>query len=108
MITVTLKQILEARNTLAEMTKMKMPLKAAYTIAKIIRKSNDELEEFAKIRDSIMKSVDEDKREVQLLEALETKVELPVNKLTLDQLGNLEISPQLLYGIDPFLDSNDK
>ena len=107
MIKLKLKDIVQAKGSLLMLSQQRLALRPAYNVSKIIKLSNKELESFNEERKRILEGrSDDDKGDVQaeILEALELDVELPVSKLTMDELAKTEMTAQDVTALEPFID----
>ncbi len=107
MITVTLRQILQARNALQSLAVAKLPFKAALACSRLVTAVNEELAVFDEKRKELLAAnegkVDESIRQ-QIDEAMELEVELPVNKIDVDMIADLEFQVGDITAMEPFLE----
>lgn len=111
-ITVTLKEIVDCREALMNLSQQKLNIKTGYNISKIIRKANTELETLSKVRQEVIERLAPQGTEMtpeinqaimaELTEMLETEVEIPVNKVDLSNVNGLEMSARDIMLLDPF------
>jgi hypothetical protein len=116
-ITVTLKQIVDARDSLMSISQQKLPIKPAYNISKIIRKANQELETLTQVRQDVISRHAPQGTEItpeinqaimtELNEALDIAVEIPVNKVDLSRVAEIEISARDVLLLEPFCEFED-
>lgn len=116
-ISVTLKQIVDARDSLLNISQQKLPIKPAYAISKIIRKANQELETLTQVRQEVISRNAPQGTEItpdvnqtimtELNEALDIVVEIPVNKVDLSRIADIEISARDILVLEPFCDFED-
>lgn len=106
MITVTLGELLMAKNGLQDLLAEKLPVKTAYWLQKAVTKINAELKDFDAVRLSLVdeygveqpdgsRVVLDDNIETftkQVTELLEQSIDLDITPIQLDSLGNVEIS----------------
>ena len=112
MIKVTLKEIVDCREALMTLSQQRLNIKTGYNISKIIRKANVELETLAKIRQEVIGRLAPQGTEVttetnkaimaELTEVLNTVVEIPVNKVDLSSIPNLEMTARDVMLLEPF------
>ena len=111
-ISVTLREIVEARDALMTLSQQKMNIKMSYNIGKMLRKINIELDELNKKRQAIisenLKEGDTMTPEInqvimsKLNIELEKEVEIAVHKVDLSNMNNIELSPRDVMALDPF------
>ena len=109
---VTLKEIVDAREALMNLSQQKLPIKIGYNVSKIIRKANAELEILTKVRQEVIERLAPPGTEVnpeinqnimaELSEALEVTVDIPVHKVDLSSINNLEMTPRDVMLLEPF------
>lgn len=109
---VTLKEIVDAREALMNLSQQKLPIKIGYNVSKIIRKANTELEILTKVRQEVIERHAPPGTEVnpeinqtimaELSEALEVTVDIPVHKVDLSSIANLEMTPRDVMLLEPF------
>ena len=109
---VTLKQIVDAREALMNLSQQRLPIKIGYNVSKIIRKANGELETLTTVRQSIIEKHAPSGTEVtpeinqsiigELNDALDIEVELPVHKVDLSNVASLELTPRDILVLEPF------
>lgn len=111
-ITVNLKSIVDARESLMSLSQQKLNIKTGYNISKIIRKANTELEFLTKMRQEVIERLAPQGTEMtpeinqdimaELTEMLETEVEIPVNKVDLSNVNGLEMTARDIMLLEPF------
>ena len=111
-ITVTLKHIVDSRDALMTLSQQKLPIKISYNVSKVIRKANTELEILTKVRQDIIDRLAPPGTEVnpdinqaimtELTEALDVEIEIPVNKVDLSSLTQLEMTARDVMLLEPF------
>ena len=111
-ISVTLKDIVEAREALITLSQQKMNIKTSYNIGKMLRKINIELDELNKKRQSIISEnlKEGDTMTPEINQAIMSKlnieltkeVEIPVHKVDLSNMNNIELTPRDVMALDPF------
>lgn len=111
-ISVTLKEIIDCRDSLISLSQQRLNIKTGYNISKIIRFINKELEILTKIRQDIVDRLAPQGTNVtpeinqailtELNEALAVEVEIPVNKIDLSNISNIELSAKDIMLLDPF------
>ena len=111
-ITVTLKHIVDSRDALMTLSQQKLPIKISYNVSKVIRKANAELETLTKVRQEVIDRLAPPGTEVnpeinqaimaELTEALDVVVEIPVNKVDLSSVPNLEMTARDVMLLEPF------
>ncbi len=111
-IRVTLKEIVDCRDALMNLSQQKLPIKTGYNISKIIRKANTELEFLTKMRQEVIERLAPQGTEMtpeinqaimaELTEILETEVEIPVNKVDLSNVNGLEMTARDIMLLEPF------
>lgn len=116
-ISVTLKQIVDAREGLLNLSQQKLPIKPAYSISKIIRKANAELEVLTQTRQDVISRHAPQGTEItpevnqaimtELTEILDHEVEIPVDKVDLSRISGIEISARDILILEPFCDFDD-
>lgn len=116
-ISVTMKQIVDARDSLLTISQQRLPIKPAYAISKIIRKANVELETLTQVRQGVITRYAPQGTEItpeinqaimaELNEALDIVVEIPVTKVDLSGIAGLEISARDILVLEPFCDFED-
>jgi len=116
-ISVTMKQIVDARDSLLTISQQRLPIKPAYAISKIIRKANAELETLTQVRQDVITRYAPQGTEItpeinqaimaELNDALDIVVEIPVNKVDLSGITGLEISARDIIVLEPFCDFED-
>lgn len=116
-ISVTMKQIVDARDSLLTISQQRLPIKPAYAISKIIRKANAELETLTQVRQDVITRYAPQGTEItpeinqaimaELNDALDIVVEIPVNKVDLSGIAGLEISARDIIVLEPFCDFED-
>lgn len=109
---VTLKEIVDAREALMTLSQQRLNIKTGYSISKIIRKANAELETLTKVRQDVIDRLAPPGTEVnpdinqaimaELTEALDVVVEIPVNKVDLSSAANLEMTARDIMLLEPF------
>ncbi len=108
---VTLKEIVEARDALISLSQQKLDIKTSYSISKIIRKLNPELETLTSLRQEVINRLAPQGTEItpevnqaiieELNTLLEAAVEIPVNKIDLSS-KNIELSAREIMALEPF------
>lgn len=116
-ISVTMKQIVDARDSLLAISQQRLPIKPAYAISKIIRKANAELETLTQVRQDVITRYAPQGTEItpeinqaimaELNDALDIVVDIPVNKVDLSGITGLEISARDIIVLEPFCDFED-
>ncbi len=116
-ISVTLKQIVDARDALMNLSQQRLPIKPAYNISKIIRKANAELEILTQTRQEVISRLAPQGTEVtpevnqaimdELNSALDIVAEIPVSKVDLSRVSGIEISARDILILEPFCDFED-
>lgn len=116
-ISVTMKQIVDARDSLLAISQQRLPIKPAYAISKIIRKANVELETLTQVRQDVITRYAPQGTEItpeinqaimaELNDALDIVVDIPVNKVDLSGITGLEISARDIIVLEPFCDFED-
>lgn len=111
-ITVTLKHIVDSRDALMTLSQQKLPIKISYNVSKVIRKANAELETLTKVRQEVIDRLAPQGTEVnpeinqaimaELTEALDVIVDIPVNKVDLSSVPNLEMTARDVMLLEPF------
>jgi len=111
-ITVTLKHIVDSRDALMTLSQQKLPIKISYNVSKVIRKANAELETLTKVRQEVIDRLAPPGTEVnpeinqaimaELTEALDVIVDIPVNKVDLSSIANLEMTARDVMLLEPF------
>lgn len=115
MIEVTLEEILSARNELAKLCEMPLPLRESYTVSKLVKHANTELEDFDQNRRKIIADFESQKPEEgeederpslqeQIIDAMRLTVEIPVNKIDAVKLAKIELSPKQIGVLIPFIE----
>lgn len=126
MIKVSLNDILNSNNIFREISNKTLPVKTAFRIARIIRELDKENATFDEARRKIInkyadydengniKQTDEgniiikqeciDACNNEIIELLNTIVEINVEKLHIDDLGDLELTPAQSLSLDAFVD----
>lgn len=109
---VTLKEVVDAREALMSLSQQKLNIKTGYSISKIIRMANKELETLSKVRQEVIDRLAPQGTEVtpeinqsimaELTEALEVTIDIPVNKVDLSSIPNLEMTARDIVLLDPF------
>lgn len=109
---VTLKEIVDAREALMTLSQQRLNIKTGYNISKIIRKANAELETLTKVRQDVIDRLAPPGTEVnpeinqaimaELTEALDVIVDIPVNKVDLSSVPNLEMTARDVMLLEPF------
>src|SRR6266849_2778635 len=114
-MTVTLKQIINAKDALYRLANLKLPIKKAYTITKLINKLEVELNNFNKLHIQLIEKYgdkdhfngvttvkDENKEDFtkEYEELGNVEVTIDLNKIELSE--DLEISPLDLLLLEPF------
>lgn len=106
-----LKEIIENIETLNELIKIKMPIKASYSISRLIRKLTPEIEIYNEKRTELAKELGELNKEKtqyifkeengvkfakELKELLDTDISTDFIKIKISDLGDISIEPRLL------------
>ena len=109
---VTLKQVVDAREALMTLSQQRLNIKTGYNVSKIIRLANKELEALTKVRQDVIDRLSPPGTEMtpeinqsivsELSEALEEKVDFPVNKVDLSSAPNLEMTARDIILLEPF------
>ena len=109
---VTLKEIVDAREALITLSNQRLPIKQGYNVSKLIRKANAELEVLTNVRQDVINRLAPQGTEMnpeinqqivdELNVALEVSVEIPVNKIDLSSINNLEMTARDIMVLDPF------
>lgn len=109
---VTLKEIVDAREALMNLSQQKLNIKTGYNLSKVIRLANKELEILTKVRQEVIERLAPQGTEVtpevnqsimtELTEALEVTIDIPVNKIDLSSIPNLEMTARDIMLLDPF------
>lgn len=114
----TLKQIKEIEIGLAVLSKTKMNDKAAYRVARCIRKLTPELEDIEKKRMELIKKHNitvETKNTDPVIELftkdfndlLTIEIDVDVHKITFEDIAGLSIEPYVLVSLDAILELKD-
>lgn len=111
-IQVTLKNIVDAREALMTLSQQKLNIKTGYNLSKVIRLANKELELLTKVRQEVIERLAPQGTEVtpeinqsimaELTEALEVTIDIPVHKIDLSSIPNLEMTARDIMLLDPF------
>lgn len=106
-----LRELIDAREALISLNSVKLPIKVAYSISKIIRKANAELETLTKVRQEVINKHIQEGTEMtpevnqlitdELNETLESEIEWPLNKVDLSKL-TIELAAKDVYSLEPF------
>lgn len=109
---VTLRQIVDAREALMNLSQQRLPIKQGYNVSKIIRKANTELEILTKVRQDTIDRHAPTGTEMtpeinqaivsELSDALDVEVEIPVHKVDLSPVANLEMTARDIMLLEPF------
>jgi hypothetical protein len=108
---VTLKQIVDAREALLNLSKQKLPLKQSYNLSKVIRKANVELDSLNTVRQGLIQKHIPEGTEMtpelnqlivdELNVALAFVVDIAVNPIDLSNI-NLDMTARDIILLDPF------
>lgn len=120
---ITNAQLVSSVPSLNVLNGLKLPVKASYWVAKTSRVVQNSIEDYQEALSKLQKKHaeldenDEMKTEgdkvifkdpnafqEEFQELLKMEVELNLNKISLDSLGDVEIEPSLLYHLDWFLE----
>ena len=114
---VTFKEIVDARESLMNLSQQWLPIKVGYNISKVIRKANTELEFLTKTRQDIISRLAPQGTEItpevnqaimdELNQVLNVEVEMQVNKIDLSRVPGLELSARDVMALEPFCDFED-
>lgn len=126
MITITANDMLNSIGTFKEISEKPIQIKGAYAIARLIRELDKESTTFDESRRKIVEKycqrddsgeiktnedgnvfVQEDKVTEfndELKSLLETELEINADKIKLDTLGDIELSPLQIVNITPFIE----
>lgn len=126
MINVTLNDILNSSETFREISTKSVPVKTAFRIARLIRELDKENVTFDESRRKIiekyaerdenggMKQTDEGNVILQqdkinecnseMLDLLNTEIEINVDKLHVDDLGDIELTPAQTLSLEAFIE----
>ena len=123
---ITNKTVVDSVESLNHLSELKLPVKTAYKLTKLTRKVNEVLETYnevlGKLQQNHVKKDEEgnpkmlddpnDSNIKRLVfedpeafaeaykELLEIETEIGITKLTVEDLGNIEVTPTILYQID--------
>lgn len=116
-INVTMKQIVDARDSLMTLSQQRLPIKSAYTVSKIIRLANTELENLTKTRQEVISNhapqgveITPDVNQLimdDLNKALNVEVSMEVNKVDLSRTPGVELSARDIMALEPFCSFDD-
>jgi hypothetical protein len=112
MIQVTLKEVVDVRDALMNLSQQRLNIKTGYNISKIIRFANKELETLTKVRQEVIDRLAPQGTEMtpetnqaivfELNEALEVVIDIPVDKVDLSLFANLEMTTRDIMLLEPF------
>ena len=103
-----LKTILESKDSLQELITQSMPINSAFKISKIQRELNNILEIFDNRKKDLFSKYGEDNQiikeneEIYIKEytiLLEEELDLEIEKVSIDKLGNISIAPAHLTNL---------
>lgn len=116
-INVSMKNVVDAREALMTLSQQRLPIKSAYSVSKIIRLANTELEFLTKTRQDIISRLAPQGTEItpevnqaimdELNQVLNVEVEMQVNKIDLSRVPGLELSARDVMALEPFCDFED-
>jgi hypothetical protein len=109
-----LRELIDAREALVELNAIKLPIKTAYSVSKIIRKANQELEFLTKIRQEVINKHLQEGIEMtpeinqlisdELNETLDTEIEWNLNKVDLSSISlPISMTAKDVYLLEPFM-----
>lgn len=107
---VTIREIISAREALTNLGQQKLPIKIGYSVSKIVRFANKELAAFATVRSDILKEHNSSDEQTEITddinskinEALDAIVEIPVFKIDLSSLNQVELTARDIMALEPF------
>ena len=125
MITITLNELLDSVSVFRELSGKTLPIKAAYRIARLLRELDKESATFDESRRKIIDKyaqreengemkqneegniiIQQDKIEEcnnELVELLNTTIEINAEPLPIDDFGDIEITPAQLVNLNSFI-----
>lgn len=106
---VKLSEILNAREILGKLSDEKLPVKAAYSVAKLVKRVNEELNTFNDMRQALLKKYEGEEQTAELQsklreefeEVLETEVSIEISKIDLTNT-DIELTAKEVLVIEPF------
>jgi hypothetical protein len=108
---ITVKEIIIAKDALSALANHKLPIKTSYSISKLIRIINKELESFNSIRQTIIRNYVPEGEQItpelnehimkDMNAELEKIVSISLNKIDLSSL-NIEINARDIIALEPF------
>lgn len=108
---VTMKEIVDAREALVFLSQQKLSIKLSYTISKLLRKINVELEALSKARQEVISRLAPEGTAItpeinqaigaDLDEVLSETVSIDLNKIDLSGIS-VEITPRDVMALEPF------
>lgn len=117
-MTITLSELYEAAKALSELAQSNMPVKTAFRIAKLQRVFDEHLADAEKARLKLLDkygskdektgvtNVNPEHRlsfEAEIKQLFDVKVEVPDEKFTSDDLGDIQIKPVQLFMLTKFI-----
>lgn len=126
MIEITVQEMLDSVSILKEINEKKMPAKAAYQFARIIRETEKELQNFQETRNNLIErfgkkdetgkliedkdgniEIFQEKREIfkkEFNELMESKIHINCEKIELEDIFENEFSPAEINQLLPFVE----
>ena len=130
MIKVTIADLLNSTDTLQKLSQKDFKAKLAWTIARLLKSAEKEIQQFNDTRMNLIKKYGEkdsdgelvtddkgnckidrenlDSFNNELREVLEAEVELNANKIDMDLLGDVEFTPSDMAVLEPFVQFEDE
>lgn len=112
---VKVKQLVDATEAMKELSGAKLPAATSYRVAMVIRAAQPALDSFQQAFNELLPQVGQEREDAkgkydikdaerfakEVLELQDVEIDLPLEKkLTVDQLGAAELTPQTLYSLE--------
>ena len=130
MITLKISDLLNATETLQSLSQKSLKAKLAFSVAKLLKGAEAEIQQFNDTRMKIITKYGEkdengelktdekgnckiaqetvNEFSSELTELLQTEVEINANKLSMNDLENIEFTPNEMVLLEPFMDMDEE
>ena len=126
MIKITLEQLINSSDALRNLSQKQLKARSAYTVAKLIKAADTEMTNFNDVRVDLVKKYAEkdengelildenqnikvppeniEKFNIELQELLKTTIEINANKISIDDLEDIQFTPTEMAQLDEFIE----
>ena len=130
MINITLGELVNSTNALQKLASMSLKAKLAWQVAKLLKEAEKEIQSFNDTRMDVIKKYGEKDENGELItdekgnckilegqtqefsnelnELINTQIEINANRLSINDLGNIDFTPAEMAQLEPFIDFDEE